>query len=95
MAPKMDFERSPNEAQWLDGEWFDASRTGNSPEFPAAFPQQTPAQANALRREKMLVRVCLLVALAGSVLALVACTGEPSEQDIERLAIAGVHGPVA
>ena len=95
MAPKMDFERSPNEAQWLDSEWFDASRTRSSPEFPAALPPQTPAQARALRREKMLVRVCLLVALAGSVLALVACVGGPSEQDIVRLAIARVRGPIA
>lgn len=85
MPSRMDFERSSGEAQWLDSEWFDASRTGNAPELPAAFPEQTPAQAKALRREKSLVGACLLVALAGSVLALVACTGEPFEQDMERI----------
>ena len=85
MPSGMDFERSSGEAQWLDSKWFDASRTGNAPELPAAFPEQTPAQAKALRREKFLVGACLLVALAGSVLALVACTGEPFEQDMERI----------
>ncbi|MDM0109322.1 hypothetical protein QTH97_30630 [Variovorax sp. J22R24] len=55
-----------------EGEGADTSpAAANAPHF-LPLAQQEAAQAKALRRQKLLVGACLLIALAASILALIA-----------------------